>query len=126
MKFLGGERKFVPAFEELARAIAWDGRVAAENDAVHSDLTHSLGQQRGALFPHSGDGNARCVKIKTPYAGISAFDRLRIDAERLVDRAVVASPSGQMRDLNCDVRRCRKQTFEENPRLLRPVRPIVI
>src|SRR5260370_3300503 len=92
LKFFGGERKSVQAFEELARAIAGDGRVAAEKDAVHSDLAHSPGQQRGALFPHSVDGKAGRVEIKTPDPGISAFDRLRVHAERLVDRRIVAAP----------------------------------
>jgi hypothetical protein len=43
------------------------------------------------------------VKIKTPNSGISAFDRLRLHAERLVDGAVVAAPAGQMPYLNCDI-----------------------
>ena len=51
LEFFRGERKFVPAFEELTRAIAWDGRVAAEKNAVHSDLAHSPGQQRSASVP---------------------------------------------------------------------------
>src|SRR5437016_35639 len=38
LEFLGGEGKLAPAFEELARAIARDGRIAAKQDAVHSDL----------------------------------------------------------------------------------------
>ena len=51
MKFFGGERKFMPAFEELARAVAWDGRVAAEKDAVKSDLAQSF-LSRAALCSH--------------------------------------------------------------------------
>src|ERR1700722_12547217 len=86
LKFLDGERQFVPALKKLAWAIAWDGRIAAEQDAVHSDLAYSLGQQRGALFPHACNRNARCVEVKVPDPGISVFNRVRVHAERFVNR----------------------------------------
>ncbi len=126
MKFFGSERKLVPAFEKLARAIAWDGRVAAEKNAVHSDLAHSLSQQRCILLPQSRDRNAGSVKITTPDPGISAFDRLGIHTERLIHRAIITAASGQMRDLHRDIRCCREQALEEDPCLLRPVGMIVV
>ena len=37
------KRRFMPSLEKLVWTIAWDGGIAAEQDAVYSDLAHSLG-----------------------------------------------------------------------------------
>ncbi len=52
-----------PAFEEIARTVARDGRIAAKQDAAHSNLPHSLAQQCAILLPHARDGNAGRVKV---------------------------------------------------------------
>lgn len=125
-KFFGGERKFAPAFEEFARAIPGDGRITAKQDAVHSDLAHSAGQQRGIIFPHACNGNPGNVKIKMPCARISAFDRLHIYVEGLVCSAIIAAAPRKMGDLDRYVRSRREQALEEQARLVRPVRAVVI
>src|SRR5581483_11530845 len=123
---VGGERQFAPTFDELARAIAWNGRVAAEKDAVHPDLAHSSHQLDGVLFPHAVDWNTGRVEPQASDPRILPFDRLRVDAQGLIDYRVVAAAPGKMSNLNGDVWSCRQQAIKEDARLLPSVRPAVI
>jgi hypothetical protein len=74
----------------------------------------------GALSRSKSRQNAlRDSTVVSPIAmpglsdGGAWISRLRVHTWRLGDGLVVTTPSGQMRDLNCDVRGFRKQAFEE-------------